>query len=162
MNKLFNKIFLFIIILNVVIYSQEKENSTENNFIQVRGDSLVGRTVDGEMIREVYGNVNITQGNILITCLKAVQYISRNEAELTGDVVIKQDSVTITTQHGFYYGDTRTSVSDVPVKLDDGKIILTALKGNYFFNEKKAYFQNNVVLKDSITKLRADSLSYYK
>ena len=162
MNKLFNKIFLFIIILNVVIYSQEKENSTENNFIQVRGDSLVGRTVDGEMIREVYGNVNITQGNILITCLKAVQYISRNEAELTGDVVIKQDSVTITTQHGFYYGDTRTSVSDVPVKLDDGKIILTALKGNYFFNEKKAYFENNVVLKDSITKLRADSLSYYK
>lgn len=162
MNNFIKEIFVCLFFISCILHAQEKNKKTEDNFIQVRGDSLIGKTIDGEMIREVYGRVTITQGNIVITCQKAVQYISRNEAELTGEVIIKQDSVTITTQHGFYYGDTRQSVSDVPVKLDDGKIILTALKGNYFFNEKRAYFQNNVVLKDSVTQLTSDSLTYFK
>lgn len=133
-----------------------------NDYIQVKGDSLVGKTINGEMVREVHGNVVITQGNVLINCMHAIQYISRNEAELIGNVVIHQDSMTITTQRGYYYGDTKKSVSDTLIKLDDGKVILTAKRGKYNFEDHKAFFQDSVVMKDSVSNLISDSLTYFK
>ena len=97
--------------------------------------------LNGETIREVYGNVVLTQGNVIITCDKAIQYISLNNAELIGNVVVKQDSMTIETPRGYYYGDERKSESNSGVKLDDKKVILTADSGEYFFNDDKAIFR---------------------
>jgi len=134
----------------------------QDDFIQVKGDSLVGKTVDGEMVREVYGNVVLTQGNVVITCNKATQFISRNEAELVGNVVIKQDSITISTERGFYYGHEKESVSDTAVKLEDKKVTLIAKRGKYFFDEHRAFFQDSVKLKDSVSVLTSDSLTYFK
>jgi lipopolysaccharide export system protein LptA len=137
-------------------------NAQNNDYIEVKGDSLVGKTINGEMVREVHGNVVITQGNVLINCQHAIQYISRNEAELIGNVVIHQDSMTITTQRGYYFGDTKKSVSDTSIKLDDGKVVLTAKRGKYNFDDHKAFFQDSVVMKDSISNLSSDSLTYFK
>jgi hypothetical protein len=39
----------------------------------------------------------LTQGDVIITCQKAIQYISRNDAELIGNVVVRQDSLIIET-----------------------------------------------------------------
>ena len=130
--------------------------------IKVVGDSLVGRIVAGETTREVYGHVVLTQGNVIITCNKAIQYISRNDAELIGDVVVKQDSMTITTPQGFYYGNERRSESNAGIKLDDKKVILTADSGEYYFNEDKAVFRSRVTLYDTASTLTSLKLIYYK
>ncbi len=153
------KIFFKIILL---IFAAASFLSAQNNYIQVKGDSLVGKTINGEMIREVFGNVVLTQNNVVITCNQATQFISKNQAELIGNVVIKQDSITITTARGFYFGDEKKSVSDTDVKLEDGKVVLTAKRGEYFFDEHRAFFQDSVVLKDSVSTLTADSLTYFK
>ncbi len=155
MLKIFLKITFFIFAAFSFLFAQ-------NNYIQVKGDSLVGKTINGEMIREVYGNVVLTQNNVVINCDRATQFISRNEAELIGNVVIKQDSITITTERGFYFGDEKKSVSDTDVKLEDGKVVLTAKRGKYFFDEHRAFFQDSVKLKDSLSTLTADSLTYFK
>ncbi|RPI71635.1 MAG: hypothetical protein EHM47_09785, partial [Ignavibacteriales bacterium] len=72
--------------------------SQQDEYITVVGDSLVGKVINGESVREVYSNVVLTQGDVVITCNKAVQYIARNDADLSGNVIVKQDSLTITTE----------------------------------------------------------------
>ena len=148
-------IIIFILFLTCSLLAQ-------NNYIQVTGDSLIGKTLNGEMIREVYGNVVVTQGNVIITCNQATQFISRNEAKLVGNVVLKQDSLTITTAKGFYYGDQKESVSDTAIKLEDGKVTLTAKRGRYYFAVHRAFFQDSVKLRDSVSVLTSDSLTYYR
>jgi lipopolysaccharide export system protein LptA len=151
------KIISAFIFLSVSVYAQE-----EGEMIRVVGDSLVGKIVNGETTREVYGNVVLTQGNVVITCNKAIQYISKNDAELIGNVVVKQDSMTIKTPNGFYYGNERRAESSSGVQLDDKKVILTADSGEYFFNDDKAVFRNRVTLYDTASTVTSRELTYYK
>lgn len=153
MIKYLSMIFLLSSILS---FSQEKE------MIVVIGDSLIGRVENGESIREVSGNVILTQGNVKITCRKAIQYISRNDAELIGNVVATQDSLTIKTERGFYYGNLRKTSSNSGVILDDKKVILTADAGEYFFDENRALFQSNVKLFDTVSTLTSQQLIYFR
>ncbi len=153
-----NKKYLIIILLlsAVSVFAQQQE------YITVIGDSLQGKMIDGESVREVFGHVVLTQGNVRITCNQAVQYISRNDAELIGNVIATQDTLTITTERGFYYGNERKAESVSGVKLDDKKVILTADTGSYFFNDAKAIFRSNVILKDTSSTVNSKQLIYFK
>jgi len=133
----------------------------QDEMIRVIGDSLVGKTIDGESVREVHGNVIMTQGKVTITCNKAIQYIARNEAELIGNVVVVQDSIVITTNLGYYYGNTKIAFSSSGVKYTDGHVNLKSQNGYYYFDEKRAYFYENVFLNDSLSNLSAGKLNYY-
>jgi lipopolysaccharide export system protein LptA len=130
--------------------------------ITVIGDQLIGSVENGEMIRKVIGNVILTQGNVLITCDSATQYLASNNAKLQGNVIITQDTLTITTDEGFYYGNERRAYSDKGVKLNDKKVILTAKVGEYFFNQDEAYFRKDVKLYDTSSTLTSYKLYYYR
>ncbi len=130
--------------------------------IIVIGDSLVGKVVNGESIREVSGNVVLTQGNVKITCNKAIQYLSRNDAELIGNVIATQDTLTIKTERGFYFGNLRKTSSNAGVILEDKKVVLSAEQGEYFFDENKAVFQTNVKLFDTASTLTSQKLTYFR
>lgn len=147
----------FLILIGVMMYPQQ-----EDERITVIGDSLVGKTIDGEAIREVIGNVRLIQGNVAVTCDKAIQYLARNEAELIGNVVATQDSLTLRTDKGYYFGDLRKTKSTSGIILDDTEVVLSADSGEYFFDEARAFFQSDVTLVDSTTKLTADELIYFK
>ncbi|HRI45910.1 MAG TPA: OstA-like protein [Ignavibacteriaceae bacterium] len=153
---------LFICLFVALIFSSEVFSQTESNIITVVGRELIGRVENGESIREVRGDVILTQGNVVITCDLAIQYLAQNNAKLIGNVIITQDTVTITTPEGFYYGNEKRAFSDKGVKLDDKKIILTAQIGEYFFNESKALFKNRVKLFDTVSTMTSDLLIYYR
>ena len=150
-------IILLIPFLFSIAFAQQSDE-----YITVRGDSLSFKTIDGESIREVFGHVILTQGNVKITCNQAVHYLSRNDAELIGNVIATQDSLTITTPRGFYYGNEKKAKSVSGLKLNDKKVILTADSGYYYFNDHKAFFEHNVNLYDTSTTLTSDSLTYFK
>jgi len=154
-----NNSFLVIcfFLISVLLYAQ-----TEDERIIVIGDSLVGKVVNGESIREVVGNVRLSQGNVNVTCDMAIQYLARNEAELIGNVIAKQDSLTLQTEKGYYFGNLKKTKSTSGIILDDTKVVLSADSGQYFFDDAKAFFQTNVKLVDSVTTLIADELTYYK
>ena len=152
------KISLILIFASLNIFAQ----NAGPEYITVSGDSLVGKVLNGEAIREVYGNVILTQGNIIITCKKAIQFILRNDAELIGNVVVVQENLTITTERGFYFGNLKKAETKSKVRLDDKKVILTADIGDYYFNEDRAYFQDNVMLFDTTSTLTSNVLNYYK
>ena len=150
-----------LLVLILILFSQTLF-AQQNQLITVIGDSLVGKMVSGESTREVYGNVVLTQGDVVITCDKAIQFISRNDAELIGNVIVKKDTLTIKTPHGFYYGNLAKTRSNAGVYLDDKKVILTADSGEYFFNEDRAFFESKVKLYDTTTTLTANELTYYQ
>lgn len=137
-------------------------SAQQNKMITVIGDSLVGKMINSESIREVYSNVIITQGNVRITCDKAIHFISKNEAELIGNVICTQDTLTIKTSHGYYYGNISKTESHSGVYLDDKKVILTANNGEYYFNEHRAFFESKVKLYDTTTTLTSNQLTYFQ
>lgn len=132
------------------------------NRLVINGDSLKGKVVDGQNIREVLGNVVITQEDIRITCNKAIQYIKSNNAELIGNVIITQDSVVIKTERGRYFGNIKIAYSDSAVHLNNKEMNLIADKGNYNLQTKIANFFGNVNFKDSVTTLKSHKLVYKK
>ena len=150
-------ILICFLISCVPTYSQGEDEK-----IIVIGDSLLGKVVSGESIREVIGNVRLKQGNVFVTCDKAIQYLARNEAELIGNVIAKEDSLTLQTEKGYYFGNLKKTKSTSGIILDDTKVVLSADSGEYFFDEARAFFQTNVNLIDSTTKLYADELTYFK
>lgn len=156
---IFQKLYLLLLLL---IFSVNCFSQHESEAIRVIGDSLVGKVVDGESIREVIGKVTLTQGNVVVTCDKAIQYLSKNEAELIGNVVVKQDDLTLATPKGFYFGDIKMTKSVSGIILDDKKVVLAADSGEYFFDSNLAVFKSNVSLVDSSTTLNSDELFYFK
>ena len=155
--KLFIKILFTILTLFSVCLGQ-----TNPNRLVINGDSLKGKLVDGQNIREVLGNVVITQEDIKITCNKAIQYLKSNNAELIGNVIITQDSVVIKTERGRYFGNIKIAYSDSAIHLNNGKMDLFADKGNYNLNTKLAKFFGNVDFRDSVTTLLSNKLVYKK
>ena len=152
----FSFFLIYFILSSVSLYSQSNDEK-----ITVIGDSLVGKVVNGESVREVIGNVRLSQGNVNITCNMAIQYLARNEAELIGNVIAKQDSLTLKTEKGYYFGNLKKTKSTSGIILDDTKVVLSADSGQYYFDDAKAFFQTNVKLVDSVTTLIADELTYY-
>lgn len=153
-----SKIFLTLLFF-ITVFTFAQQNDER---ITVVGDSLLGKVIDGESVREVIGNVVLTQGNITVTCNKAIQYLARNQAELIGNVIVVQDSLILKTSSGFYFGSTRKTKSTTGLELSDGRMILSADSGEYFFNEDMAVFETNVRLVDSVSTLNADKLIYYQ
>jgi lipopolysaccharide export system protein LptA len=154
--KINKSLFIILIIAFANSFAQQQD------YITITGEKFMNSEVNGEMIRNVYNNVVLTQGNVRITCNHATQYISKNEAELDGNVIVTQDTLIIITSHGYYYGDERKAQSNVGVTLYDKKVTLTADTGVYFFNLDKAIFQNKVKLVDTSSTLNSNLLIYYK
>lgn len=148
---------MFLVLVSVCSFAQDNSNK-----LKITGESLKGKTIDGESIREVIGNVVITQEDVRITCDKAIQYIASNNAKLVGNVIIRQDSVTIKTESGRYFGDLKIAYGDSAVHLNKGVLDLHADKGNYNMNTKTANFFGNVVVKDSASQLTSTKLEYIK
>jgi lipopolysaccharide export system protein LptA len=142
---------------SIIICGQENVSK-----LKIVGDSLKGKVVDGRSLREVIGNVVITQDDITITCNKAIQFIAANNAELIGNVIIVQDSVIIKTERGKYFGTSRIAQSDSSVHMNNREMDLTADRGNYNLETKIANFFGNVNFKDSVTNLNSQKLVYKK
>lgn len=155
---MFLKFIISIILLNLstLIFAQEIEEK-----IIITGDKLVGSVKDGENIREIIGNVVLVQGEVTITCNKAIQYLTRNEVELIGNVILSKDSVKIYTPRGFYFGKDKSTYSDTNVTLHDGQVDLQAESGYYFTESDRAEFYGNVELVDTASTLTAMKLIYY-
>ncbi len=155
-TKMRNSI-LILFFISSLLFSQTKTES-----IRVVGDSLIGRIENGQSIREVIGNVVMTQGDVRITCDRAIQNLTMNSAELISNVVVTQDTVEILTERAYYFGEEQYTYSDTGITLEDGHFVLTADSGYYFFDIDKAIFYSNVQLVDSSSILNSDKLTYYQ
>ncbi len=125
-------------------------------------DSLEGRTVNGEDVRELIGNVQIRQDSVRITADRALQFLSSGLVTMTGHVVVKEDSLTMRAPRGAYHKDERRAEAFDSVSLDDGHTQLTAKYGEYFVDPRRAFFRSNVRVVDTSSVITADSLTYFR
>ena len=132
----------------------------DRTIILEHADSLVVRTLGGEELRELIGNVRIRQGNVRIASTRALQYPARGIVHLEGDVTMQDDSVTIEAPRAVYYQDARRAEALDSVRLNDGHSVLTAGYGEYFMASQIARFRTDVTVLDSTSIIHADSLRY--
>lgn len=126
-------------------------------------DSLVGKTINGEQVREAIGNVSLAQNNVKITCGRVVQFYDQNKAELYGNVKVVQDTMTIYAPSGTFYGNESKVVCSNGATLTDPKTSLKANYGIYFFNQDLANFRGNVKITDNKSyTITSDELDYYR
>ncbi|HVN49055.1 MAG TPA: OstA-like protein [Bacteroidota bacterium] len=130
-------------------------------------DTLNGRVMNGEEVRELSGHVHFVQqpdsgGIVHVWCDRALRYTMQNKMELYGNVKMIQDSVTIHSKEGVYYGERRMMTTHTGVRLERGKSVLTAQVGEYFVDEKRSHFTGNVMLVDSSSTIWCDELQYYQ
>ncbi len=134
----------------------------KDNIVLKNADVFIGRNVNGEDVREFTGNVHLTQGNVLLWCDRAIQHLSKNEVEVFGRVKVVRDTVTLTANKGVYYGDSKKAICEDGVRLETKHVVLFADSGTYFTEEKKALFHSNVRVIDSTTTIFSDELTYFE
>ncbi len=146
----------FLFFFTLTLFAQDK--ITINH-----ADSLVGKTIDGEQVREALGNVSLTHNNVNITCNRVIQYYNLNKADLFGNVKVVQDTLTILAPQGTYYGNESKVVCPAGATLTDPKTTLKANYGVYLFNQDLANFRGNVRITDNRTyTITSDELDYYR
>ncbi len=126
-------------------------------------DSLTGKTVNGEQVREANGNVFLTQNDIKIYCNRVIQHIDNNKAELYGNVKVYRDTMSIFAPSGIYYGDESKVVCSNGATLNDSKTTLTANYGIYYFITDLASFKGNVKVYDGKSyTITSNELDYFR
>lgn len=156
MSKITSFTVFCMLILFGMVYSQDK--ITINH-----ADSLVGRIIEGEQVREAIGNVSLTHNNIKINCTRVIQYFNQNKADLYGNVRVVQDTLSISAPQGTYYGNESKVVCPAGAVLTDPKTTLKANYGIYLFSQDLANFRGNVRITDNNSyTITSDELDYYR
>ncbi|MBS4027795.1 MAG: hypothetical protein KGZ58_04070 [Ignavibacteriales bacterium] len=159
--------FAIICILLLVLCSPLAAQKKETLVTLHHADSLVGTVLNGENVRMLVGNVRLSQEDIIITCDKATEFLARKFFVLEGNVRVKEDSMIFIGNRGTYSSETKIAEGMDNVRLEEvvhsgiGKK-LTARRGTYWTNERKAHFTDNVVAVDTDATLSANALTYFR
>jgi lipopolysaccharide export system protein LptA len=148
--------FLIIQLFSTKVSGQEK-------IILNHADSLIGKTVNGEQVREAIGNVSLIHNEVKIYCNRVLQHLDKNKAELYGNVKVLKDTMSIYAPTGIYYGDESKVICPNGATLNDTKTTLKADYGIYYFITDMASFTGNVKVYDGVSyTITSDALDYFR
>lgn len=182
-NNLYSVLILFILSNTVVVAQSQDRISIE------RTDSLRGLIIDGQRVNRLYGNVKLRDrervflsdsayvfpdidrfeawGNLQITGEKDIIWANElrytaqdDQAELIGQVIISQDSVTLQSRYARYNFNTEIAEFPEKIQLNDTRSILIADSGIFYSKRDSAVFIGNIQLADSSSYLEGDTLRY--
>ena len=156
-SRICNFFFVFFITINF-IYAQTPAitpiTPTNPNQVEIiKADSLQGLKMPFMVVQKLMSNVALRQGTTLLYCNLAILNETTNILEAYGKVkIIQADTVTITGDTAYYFGNERKAKINGRVKLDDRTIILTTNKLDYDLNSSIAYYNTGgkVVDKKSV------------
>lgn len=155
------KAFIKVSVLILMIFTMHI--NAQDKITINHADSLVGKTIDGEQVREAVGNVSLSHNNVHITCNRVIQYFNQNKADLYGNVKVVQDTLSIFAPQGTYYGNESKVVCPAGATLTDPKTTLKANYGVYLFTQDLANFRGNVRITDNTSyTITSDELDYYR
>ena len=141
--------YLLRSVLLVLLLRSSTSAQPDKRIILDHADSLVGLMINGEQAQQLIGNVQFTQGSVVVRCRRATRYFESNRIVFEGEADMRDGSMRLVGQRGTYYGDTKTAEVFDRVMLEDSVSTLNARYGQYFSAEKKAFFRTNVVVEDT-------------
>ena len=127
----------------------------------IKADSLVGQNTPFMSVRRLMGNVVLRQATTLLYCNLAILNETTNILEAYGKVkIIQADTVTITGDTAYYFGNERKAKINGRVKLDDKTILLTTNKLDYDLNSSVAYYNTGGKVVDKKSTLTSKEAYY--
>ena len=127
----------------------------------VTGDSLVGLRVNGEGIEYIYGNVYVTQDSTVLRSNQAQRFIDRRTINFVGRVRMYDQGDTLTADTLYYDEDSKIGQARSNVRLTDGDMVAQAPEVDHYFDEKWSIFPTGVRLEDSTITLTGQSGEYW-
>lgn len=126
---------------------------------------LLGEVMNGEAIRKVKKDVStqvfFKQGQTLMYCDSAYQFIQRNQVEAYSNVMFVDSDSTVTTGDTLYYdGNTRYARLRGNVIMRDKQKTVTTRYLDYDLNTKVAHYFNGGEVKDDSSTLTSET-GYY-
>ncbi len=125
-------------------------------------DSVVGAGPLETGIRQFYGRVRFRQGNVLVTCDRAVQYILENRADLFGRVVVTQGSMTLRAPIVKYSGNRLVADAEGGVVVTDQRRTIRSRSGTYSTFTHLASFYDSVHVEDDSVLIWSDTVHYQR
>jgi hypothetical protein len=127
----------------------------------IKADSLVGQNLPFMSVRRLMGNVALRQATTLLYCNLAILNETTNILEAYGKVkIIQADTVTITGDTAYYFGNERKAKINGRVKLDDKTILLNTNKLDYDLNSNVSYYNTGGKIVDKKSVLTSKEAYY--
>jgi len=123
-------------------------------------DSVVGIGPVDVGRREFLGNVRFRQGNVTVTCDRAIHDIFANRLDLRGRVVIVQDGMKLTAPVVVYDGNTTLATAPNGCVVVEGNRTIKSLTATYSTTRKVAVFVDSVRVTDDSMRIWADTVTY--
>lgn len=155
-------LYCALAVLSLLFRETSTAQKSEEPIVLEHADSLHGTVIDGEQARILIGDVRFRQGKTVVTCQRALHFLTSNRVSLEGVVEVRDDSMRLVGNRGVYDANERVAEAFDRVMLEDPTTTLHARYGKYFANEKRAYFRDHVRVVDTTSSLTADELTYYR
>lgn len=150
----------FLMLIVLVFFIAANNLFASEPVVLEYADSLVNSTSDGIEIKFLQGNVRLRQGNVTVNCDYAAQYILENRFKLSGNVVLKQNTLVMRSPEVWYDGNTSIADAQKSVVITDKETTLKADKGIYSTISLVADFAGNVVIEDDSVLIYADAVNH--
>ena len=111
---------------------------------------------NGEVVRQLEGNVQFQQGAMLMACQRAIQYVDAGRTEFIGRVKFDDGDRTLLAERVIYFEKTDVQEAYTNVRLRRGANSLRAEKVIYFRDERRAIAEKNVELYNSERRMRVN------
>lgn len=138
----------------------QNQSGPQQPIVLERADSLLGSGQLENTRREFLGNVRFRQGNVTVSCDRAVHYVGTNRAEFIGHVRITQETLIMEAPFMSYDGNIMQCVATGGVSVRDGSRVITSRHGTYSTLSHDALFTQEVRVVDDSARIVADTLLY--
>lgn len=159
--------FLLVSLISLVVVTAPRQalaqpTRSQDPIVLEWADSLVGTGATDIGIKEFVGHVRFRQGDVTVTCDRALHDAARNHADLFGNVVVTQGTLRMTSPRASYDGEQRLASGSGGVRLVDGHRRLTARSGTYATEQRIARFRDSVRMQNDTLTVWSDRATYLK
>jgi lipopolysaccharide export system protein LptA len=135
---------------------------SSNGEVTITADSLLYGETSGQKTQQMIGHVQFAQGTLHGSSDRAVRFLDQNKIELTGHVVIRQDTLSLLAPHVIWEANDHVGHADGGVTLLDRDVTLKSEVGDYDAFNQVAVFHKNVFITEGRTLIKSDELTYYR
>jgi lipopolysaccharide export system protein LptA len=151
---------LLVCCLGRLAITAQDETGPQQPIVLEHADSLLGSGQADAAMREFEGHVRFRQGNVTVTCDRAIHYIGSNRADFIGRVRIVQGGMTIEAPFVTYDGTQLLASATKGVTIKDGARTVRARRGVYSTKTHVADFDGDVRVVDDSVRIVADTVRY--
>jgi lipopolysaccharide export system protein LptA len=111
---------------------------------------------NGQVVRQLEGNVKFQQGATRMSCQRAIQYVDAGRTEFIGKVEMDDDDRKLLAERVIYFEKAKIQEAYDNVRLRRGPNSLRAEKVTYFREQRRAIAENRVELYNSDRRIRVN------